>query len=976
MPMRLLSILFTMAYWVLPVLAGSAMAAETSTVFVEVKGKLDARTGIIQAQLSLSGQVSGKKTLWIKQRNFVFFKQTLYSGPFHLRHISPFFPYEKMSVVLKNEIGETQSIDIHPIPSQQKTLALNDAGTLKIETVVARTQTPDLVTQAQAPTVNAENAVAAANITAEEQEFDLSFINRGRGGSVNQNIIKNLNQISPGRYAVDLVLNETFIAKIDINFTRRGPDSDANACLTAQHIFQLGIKPEKLRPQALEIFKSADLTADDKDGKQTCLYINEWVENSSEKYDKGELVLAISVPQAFIKKNKQQSLPTNMLNFGETAGFTNYNFNTFQSSYQGIKNSGQFLSLDSGLNMLGWQLRQSSYASANSNSPVIYKTGDLSANRTLIDWKSRLSLGAISSQSPVIGSVPVKGIRIASEEGLLPDEERSFKPVVKGFARTNARIKVKQNTVVFFEQNIPPGPFEFTELNPVSNIGDLLVTVTESDGTEQNFIVPYSNTFGKLNKGSFRYNITAGTFRNDYLTNGSDNKTLLQSYIRYGLNDFFTPALDSLLSSNYQSFGTQLNFGTMFGSQSFNVKTSHLNEKLKSNGYQLSANFSFEPIGRLSFGSSASYQSRSYVDAFTGLSYNGTDTSLSQRAALKSSRSLYSGLNFNQFGNFNVSFSQQDTWSANRLNQNINLSYGVRILQVSLSAGLSRSKNNFGFDANNTIDTVSLNASVPLSIFDSKGSISTNFSQTGSAPVSENIYYNGTYSDDLNYSLGQSKQAQSVSQSANVSLSHPIGYSSLGLSSSQSSSLSTSFGTGGGLVFHKGGVIASQTVGDTFGIVEVPGGAGVRATGTKSTVNASGYGVVPNLSAYSMNIVDLDMSHAPLDVELESSSQRVAPVSGAIVRLKYAAITGRPLLVHFSGKKIPFGASVYSESGDELGTLGPGNRGLIRVKSDKGQLKVAWGDKPDEMCLSSYEIKAHQQALESGYTLLDLTCAR
>jgi outer membrane usher protein FimD/PapC len=474
MPMRLLFILFTLAYLVLPVLAGSAMAAETSTVFVEVKDKLDESTGIIQAQLSLSGQVSGKKTLWIKQRNFVFFYQTLYSGPFHLRHISPFFPDEKMSVVLKNEIGETQSIDIYPIPSQQKTLALNDAGALKIETVVARNQTQDSVTPAQVPTVNAEYAVAATSIAAEEQEFDLSFINRGRGGNINQNIIKNLNQIIPGRYAVDLVLNETFIAKIDVNFTRRGPDSDANACLTAQHIFQLGIKPEKLRPQALEIFKSADLTADDKDGKKPCLYINEWVENSSEKYNKGELVLAVSVPQAFIKKNKQQSLPTNMLSFGETAGFTNYNFNTFQSSYQGIKNSGQFLSLDSGLNMLGWQLRQSSYASANSNSPAIYKTGDLSANRTLIDWKSRLSLGAISSQSPVIGSVPVKGIRIASEEGLLPDEERSFKPVVKGFARTNARIKIKQNTVVFFEQNIPPGPFEFTELNPVSNIGEPL----------------------------------------------------------------------------------------------------------------------------------------------------------------------------------------------------------------------------------------------------------------------------------------------------------------------------------------------------------------------------------------------------------------------------------------------------------------------------------------------------------------------
>ena len=177
-------------------------------------------------------------------------------------------------------------------------------------------------------------------------------------------------------------------------------------------------------------------------------------------------------------------------------------------------------------------------------------------------------------------------------------------------------------------------------------------------------------------------------------------------------------------------------------------------------------------------------------------------------------------------------------------------------------------------------------------------------------------------------------------------------------------------------MFHKGGLIASQSVGETFGIVEVPGGAGVRATGSKSTVNASGYGVVPNLSAYTMNMVDLDLSHAPLDVELESNSQRVAPVSGAIVRLTYIATTGRPLLVHFYGEKIPFGASVFNEAGEELGTLGASNRGLIRVKSDKGQLKVVWGDKPEELCLSSYEIKSSQKALNSGYTLIDLECTK
>ena len=177
-------------------------------------------------------------------------------------------------------------------------------------------------------------------------------------------------------------------------------------------------------------------------------------------------------------------------------------------------------------------------------------------------------------------------------------------------------------------------------------------------------------------------------------------------------------------------------------------------------------------------------------------------------------------------------------------------------------------------------------------------------------------------------------------------------------------------------MFHKGGLIASQSVGETFGIVEVPGGSGVRAAGTKSTVNASGYGVVPNLSAYAMNIVDLDLSKAPLDVELESTSQRTAPVGGAIVKLTYVSVTGRPLLVHFSGEKIPFGSAVMSEKGDELGTLGPGNRGLIRVKSDKGVLKAVWGDLPEESCSATYELMPVQKTMKTDYTVLDLECGK
>ncbi len=65
-----------------------------------------------------------------------------------------------------------------------------------------------------------------------------------------------------------------------------------------------------------------------------------------------------------------------------------------------------------------------------------------------------------------------------------------------------------------------------------------------------------------------------------------------------------------------------------------------------------------------------------------------------------------------------------------------------------------------------------------------------------------------------------------------------------------------------------------------------------------------------------------------------------------------------------------------SDAGDELGTLGPGNRGLIRVKSDKGFLKVTWGDKPEESCTSAFEVKDSQKALDTGYTLVDLSCTK
>ncbi len=53
------------------------------------------------------------------------------------------------------------------------------------------------------------------------------------------------------------------------------------------------------------------------------------------------------------------------------------------------------------------------------------------------------------------------------------------------------------------------------------------------------------------------------------------------------------------------------------------------------------------------------------------------------------------------------------------------------------------------------------------------------------------------------------------------------------------------------------------------------------------------------------------------------------------------------------------------------------NRWLLAawwVTKPTGRLKVVWGDKPEQTCLSDYSLDEGQKAGVSGFTLLKLNC--
>ncbi|WP_224142471.1 fimbria/pilus outer membrane usher protein, partial [Escherichia coli] len=150
------------------------------------------------------------------------------------------------------------------------------------------------------------------------------------------------------------------------------------------------------------------------------------------------------------------------------------------------------LNLRSGANFGGWRLRNYSTWSQSDN------TQSWQAINTWIQHdihllKAQFIAGENSTRGEVFDSLQYRGINIASDDEMLPYNQRGFAPIIRGIASSNAEISVRQNGYVIYQANVAPGAFEITDLYSTTNSADLEVTVKEADGTEHRFIQPYSS---------------------------------------------------------------------------------------------------------------------------------------------------------------------------------------------------------------------------------------------------------------------------------------------------------------------------------------------------------------------------------------------------------------------------------------------------------------------------------------------------
>ncbi|WMD22943.1 fimbria/pilus outer membrane usher protein [Achromobacter seleniivolatilans] len=821
------------------------------------------------------------------------------------------------------------------------------------------------------PTVAiAAETSAAGAITTAAVEFDPTFLRTDSAQTLDVSRFARGNPISPGMYSVDIYVNDMRVSHQDVRFVATGDGVTARACLSRRLLETLGVDFAKAN--------AADSAAMGED----CVDLPSIVPGAMVDFDFSEQKVTLSVPQMYLSNSVRGYVPPEMWQDGVTAGFVSYNANTYRSSGSGFNSTQSYLGLNAGVNLGGWRLRHQSSVVQSSGQGTRFDNYATYLQHDVTALKSQVTLGDGFTTGDVFDSVQFRGAQIASDDRMLPDSLRGYAPIVRGTADSNARVTIRQNNQVIYETSVSPGPFEIKDLYATGYGGNLDVTVTEAGGRTKTFVVPFASVAQSLRPGATRFSVTAGQLRN---LNLASKPNFTQFTLQRGLTNLLTAYGGGIAGNGYVAANIGAAVNTDFGAFSADVtgaKTQISGQNtLRGTSWRLGYNKFIDPTNTNIAVAAYRYSTADYMsltDAASARDFAMQGNDINSFYRQKNRFQLTVNQNFRRGGSVFVSASAQQYWNRGGSDTFYQAGYSNGFEYGTYSVTAGRTRNWDGSMSNQFM----ISTSIPLGRTPHSPLLSTSLGRSGSETLMQ-TNLSGTLGDDNQYSYNAygmySGGDGNRSSSAGVSGTYRAPYAQLSASaSSGSGSSQTSAGVSGSIVVHPGGVTLSQTVGDTFGIVEAPGAEGARvlsASGTK--VNSQGYAVVPFLTPYGMNTVDIDPKGTSNDIEFQSTSERAVPRLGSVVMLKYKMVSGRAALIRApqaDGRALPFGADVVDDKGLAVGVVAQDSQIFARGLERKGSLFVKWGPDAAEQCKIDYEVPEQAATSRAAYLSLEGHC--
>ncbi|WP_318652517.1 fimbria/pilus outer membrane usher protein [Pseudomonas sp. PDM19] len=769
-------------------------------------------------------------------------------------------------------------------------------------------------------------------------EFNSEFLNIDNNTGISLDKFAQAQYTAPGNYLLDIVVNQRYFGTRSIEFKSGENAQETYACLPADLVSMLGIKPSLLKGlPRLAGGECIDLGA---------------IDNVTVKYQQDKGRLAISLPQITLEYDDPNYIPPAAWSDGINGALLDYRVIANHRESTGSGSSGDSNALQSygtaGLNIDAWRLRadyqaQNSSGELNSaDSNKYFQLNRLYAYRALPSIRSRLSVGEDYLNSDVFDTFALRGVALSSDDRMLPPSLRGYAPLISGLARTNATVTVSQQGRVLYSTTVTPGAFSIQDLSS-SVQGTLDVTVREEDGTEQQFTVTTAAVPFLSREGELRYKVSAGQPR---LTgSGGTEPTFVASELAYGLPWDVTLYGGVLAAEGYLSnaIGVGKDLGA-FGALSADVTSSRAKlrwtgDTAVGNSYRINYSKHFDSIGTdLRF---LGY--RFSERTFTNFSqFVGDPDSYSQN----SGKQRYSVMLARRFSwlSTSLSYDHSTYWDASptdRFGLSLARSFTlgkVKNINVNLSAYQTKS-------AVNDDTQIYLGVSVPMG---NNSIITSNVQGSGSGSPSAGVGYSHDDGEGMNYQLyggvGDNryvnayvgKRASSYRANASVTTDGSTYRSVTG--EIDSSLVATRYGVSA----HGNG-----SNGDTRLLVSTDGVADVAFSG-QARSNKDGYAVMDGLPSFQAYEARVNMEKLPLDVEVANPVQRLALTEGAIGYISFSAGRGQNVyiaLTQADGKPVPFGASVQDKNTNrEVGIVGEeGVTYLLGAKAG-AELVARWGE--------------------------------
>lgn len=817
-----------------------------------------------------------------------------------------------------------------------------------------------------------------AQETFEEVEFNASFLR----SEVDISRFSRRNPVEPGVHQVDLYVNNQWRGRHGIAFERVAHDElIARPCFDLETLALLNLNQDRLSAQVL-----ASLEAE-----KQCLELGQIIDGGKAEFDSSALSLHVSVPQIFLQRRSSNYVDPSQWNEGISAFSLQYDYNAYHSRLSGYRGqSNQYLGLRSGANWDAWRFRhRGSFQWNNEGGNVHYQNSSAYMERAIVDWKSRLMLGEANTDGQVFNTLGFRGLQLSSDDRMYPDSERGFAPEIRGIANSNALVSISQAGSIIYETTVPPGAFVIDDLFPTGRGGDLLVTIREADGSERSFTVTYSHVPELLRPGITRYSLMAGQFQNNQI---KDAPSIAMGTIRHGFSNLFTGYGGAIAAEGYSSASAGLALNTYLGA--FSVDMTHAYTELPGQANQQGSNlrFSYAKIlpqtntnltTTISRSSGTGYFETQDALVLRDEIKRGTTLTLSDfwhqknRVTVSASQTLPGG-----YGSFAFNSSYMNYWDNRRSNIEYQFNYSNNYKRISYSFAAQRARRVFEQSWENQFMFF---LSIPLG----EGRYSPNW-RTGITRQSDRT----TYNNSLGGSFGRDSQfgysvftnttdpqggSSTTSYGGNLSWNAP--YATMGASMSSGRDYSQySMSMSGAMVGYSNGIVFAPYVGETIAVVEVPGAYEAQVSGYRNLkLNGQGKAVVPYLSPYRSNTVEIDPRGMSTDIELKVSSQNVVPTAGAVSLLQFATDVGYSLLL--SGKKangepLPFGAVVLDSEGQNIGYIAQGSQAIVRVRELEGRLYVQWDKSEQGQCAIDYRVDAKSVVSPAGFRQLEVVCGQ